>query len=492
MSKSYSFMSQVFIFGLGIGVNRLLWLLALPVLSSFLIAEDFGRIASLTVIGVVLRTIFGLGIFSSLGIVYFDKDTVEQRAKVIGSAVTFAASGGILLVLLSTQFATSLAERFLDNSEFHHLITLQSIAVALQLISEPMLLRLQFDKQAISYFFVAVALPIIGVPIMLILIAYFDFGILGWCVGQLINGAGQLILAAFILGKTRTISLGTFPFILQIIRFSLPLWPSVSLTYFMQYSGHYFLKELSNLEALGLYSLGFSLGMVMNLFVSAFGTAWVPYFQSFQKQQKEATGKFSQIAVFYLCALGGLVLLAFVFARPTVYLLMEPQFFDAYRVVGLIALAQALFAFWIVLQPVLYFNKRVYLISLFQGIGAVCISLCSWFLVPIFGPEGAAYGSISGGIFLILIQISYNASQQENVCAYNWRRLATSFVFTGIAIQSYRLFEQDNGIWASFGFGLFCFILLAVLSWFLILNTENKLLIKQYIRRKQSVASETK
>ena len=469
-----NFSSRVLVYGLGIGANRLLWLIVLPVLSAFFSASDFGRIASLTILALVLRTVFGLGVTTAVGIVYFDSEESEHRDRTIGSALAFVSLSGVALVLVAALASEPLAAKFLDDGTLWFLILVQAIATALQLISEPSMLRLQFDNRAVAYVVISLVVPILGVAVMLTLVAHFELGLLGWAVGQLINGVGQAAIAILVVGRSGLLGRPSFALMRKILRYSLPLLPAVVFVYVLQYGGHFFLKERSTLEILGVYNIGFSLGMAMNLFTNAFNSAWYPHFQSFSQRHGEARKEFSRIASLYLAALCMLVLLAFVLARPAVYLLTDPELYAAYRVVGAIAISQALIGYWTVFLPVLYFTKKVSRVTIFQAVAAAVVSVGCWFAIPSLGAEGAAYALIAGGAVLLALQLTYNSYSKLDVCKYDWRKMSIIFGATITSIFLFRLTEEYTGMWASLAFGCAVICIACVLIWQYYLGDEDK------------------
>jgi O-antigen/teichoic acid export membrane protein len=136
-----------------------------------------------------------------------------------------------------------------------------------------------------------------------------------------------------------------FPFrlnlslIVPLIRIGFPSTFGVLAFFIIDYMDRLFLQRYTGIATLGIYSLGYSFGMVLLMAISAFGTAWPPYFNSFIDKQDDACRIFGRILKYYLLGFGALTLLFFAAARPVVMIMTAPPFHEAYSVVGWIALS---------------------------------------------------------------------------------------------------------------------------------------------------------
>lgn len=186
-----SFSGRVLVYGLGFSANRLISLIVLPVLAAYLSADAFGRIASLTVMALIFRTTFGIGVTAAIGIVYFESDSARHRARVMGSAVGFVAAMSVVMFVTAYGLSDMLAARYLGGQQAF-LVWLQVLVVSLLLISDPLMLRLQFESEAVRYALVSVGAPVLGMAVTLVLVAGYGMGVTGWAIGQLFIGLAQL------------------------------------------------------------------------------------------------------------------------------------------------------------------------------------------------------------------------------------------------------------------------------------------------------------
>lgn len=464
-SKVPKFSSSIVVYGLGLGANRLISLLALPVFAIYFTPYVFGQIATLAVMAGLFRMAVSIGVMSSVGIVYFEETSATHRASVVGSAMSFFAGMSLLVLAALVFFSDTLALNYMGGENYAWFLLMQAGAASLLLISEPAMMRIQFEKQAVRYALVSVGVPLFGTAFTLILVAFYDLGLHGWAFGQLFTATLQVVVAVFLAVQAGGLKRGTVALIRKMVSLGMPLLPSFAFIYGLQYSGHYFLAKQTNLDTLGIYNVGFSFGMGMVLMVSAFNSAWYPFFQSHVKQQGDAASKFSQIARIYAATLSMLVLIIYICAQPIMVLITSPALSSGYKIVGPIALGQALLGYWAILLPGIYYEKKVYMISVLQGVASLITVGMTIALISLWGGEGAAYAMVGGCLCLILLQIAYNTKKNYVVCAYDWSSIGMIFVVLLVQIVFYRWIEENTSLLTTGGVGLGVLLLGGYIIW---------------------------
>jgi O-antigen/teichoic acid export membrane protein len=79
----------------------------------------------------------------------------------------------------------------------------------------------------------------------------------------------------------------------------------------IDYGDRQMIERMLGLDDLGVYSIGYSFGMVIIIATSAFGTAWPPFFLSYTKRTDEASRVFGRVLTYYFIVLGSLAILFF-------------------------------------------------------------------------------------------------------------------------------------------------------------------------------------
>ena len=181
-----------------------------------------------------------------------------------------------------------------------------------------------------------------------------------------------------------------------------------------------------------------------------------------------------RIALLYSIGFGFFLLLFFLLARPGVSILTTSEFYEAYKVVGLVAAAQFLLGVWSLLLPGVYFAKELHFVPLVQATAAAITLLSSAVLIPILGIEGAALGVVIGTLTLVGSQYMVNVVRGFDSCNNDWHRLglvATTIV-TLIGLQM--TIDQTIGLRRAMVLGPILLISYSVIVWFVLPSAERK------------------
>ena len=435
------------IYGLGQGVNRLLAFITLPLFTAFLSPTDFGVIALLALFGFFARAVFGLGVGVAMGIVYFKSDARPFRANVVGSAVGVLVASSVVLLLAAYGQSENLGQLILGDSRLANLVFLQALVVAAQVLGEPLLLRFQYENRPIVYVIVSVGGAMVGVATALILVALGDRGVLGWVEGYLF-GAGIALVTGLTISVMQLRDVRPRveqEIVRELLRLGYPLVPSFFFLFLIQNSGVYFLRIFEELADAGIYYVGWSIGMAMGVATGAFSTAWFPFFQSYLTTPDEGAPLFQTVRNLYAFVFGLICLCFFMFAQAVVGLVTTDSFHDAYRVVGLVALAQFLVGFWSVLLPGIYFARQVHYVTLVQGAAAAVAIAANFVFIPLLGAEGTALAMMAGMLAMVTFQLMVNAWKRYTVTAGNWGKLSTIFLMIAFIVLVHRTLDAITG-----------------------------------------------
>ncbi len=182
------------------------------------------------------------------------------------------------------------------------------------------------------------------------------------------------------------------------------------------------MQWLGGLDDVGVYSIGISIGTIINIIVVAFQNAWIPYFMSFTEKRETAKVVFGRVLTHYVFGIGAVSLSLFAIARPLMMFMTRPAFHGAWRVVGLSATAQMLAGVAMILLPGMYLAKEVQFVGLIQGAAGVTGVLMGLCLIPRFGIVGAAMSLVLSYVVLIAAQFYWNVRRGYLDVQYQWSR----------------------------------------------------------------------
>jgi O-antigen/teichoic acid export membrane protein len=193
----------------------------------------------------------------------------------------------------------------------------------------------------------------------------------------------------------------------ETLHISLPLVPHTLAGVIITVSDRLFIAEMLGLKELGIYSVGYSFGMVVALFSDAFIKAWSPWFY---KTLNTAGGNSRERIVKYTYGyLLALCLGAVVYSLLATWLLplvVADQYFSANIYIPWVCLSYVAFGFYQIFFPYLVYCNKTRLIAIATVTAASANLVCNYFLIGKFGAIGATYAtSISFFISAVLVAI---------------------------------------------------------------------------------------
>lgn len=206
------------------------------------------------------------------------------------------------------------------------------------------------------------------------------------------------------------------------LSFGLPLVPAGLAAWIMTLADRYFLQFLSTPTELGLYSLGYKFGMVVQaLIVGPFTLAWAPFLWSVAKE-KNAKEVYSSVLTYFVLVGMFATLVLSVLSREVLMVMVTPPFYSAYKAIPLIALSYVLYGCYFVFNPGMLIAKKTKYAALIVGAGAIVNLGLNYLLIPGYGMMGAAVATV---ISYLLLPIGlFFLSRRYYPIEYEWSRIA--------------------------------------------------------------------
>src|SRR6185295_18738050 len=189
------------------------------------------------------------------------------------------------------------------------------------------------------------------------------------------------------------------------LTFGLALVPGAMAGFTLDLSDRFFLRHYSNLEQVGLYSLGYRLGEIIFFIVAAVQLAW-PQFVFANRKSPQAKQLYSYATTYYLTGMLFLVLGLSALAPEIVAIMAAPRYAAAAPIVPWIALSGLCEGIRYVLTIGIMFQKRPIIRSMGMGGAALVNVVLNILLIPPYGMMGAAWATLAGFVTLIAIELT--------------------------------------------------------------------------------------
>lgn len=398
---------NTFIYGLGIVLTKSIGIILLPLLTRYLTPSDYGVIGILMMFSIFLSAVLSFGFGTSIGIVYFEKKTYEERLNVIFISFWILLWSSLLFFLVAIFFKEQISYTILGDRKFFYEVILAFLSTFFSIISMPLTLNIQFLEKASSFVKGNSIVALIGLISNILLVIIFKRGLKGYFEAYLITQITTFIIFTvlnrfnFKLKFDREIAKKLF-------KYGLPMVPSFFSLFILAQGNRYILRFLTDLSSVGIYTVGYNIGSITQMIVNSFQQAWTPYFLSFTNKQEEAIEHFGEIVKFFVIFIGFICLCFFIYSKTIASMFLPKTYIGVYKIIGLVSLSNLFLGLFFLFLPPMYFEKEVKSVSLIQAITAIISVLANFLLIYYFKEFGAAIAFCLGYFVMFALTCIYN------------------------------------------------------------------------------------
>jgi O-antigen/teichoic acid export membrane protein len=427
----------------------------------FLTPSDFGIVALAEIIAAFVATVSGLGLTAAMQPLYFsysDDDVILRRCVstilrfgALATLVVFIFSifGGILLVPM-----TGLRIKFLP-----YIALALCTTAALQIVDYSLALY-QIQERPASYSALTMACFVFTAAATVYRVILQHGGAVGLLSGKLIGALLTLALAMWLL---RQWIAGGWQksFIREALPLALPLVPHMLLALGLVVADRLILQRYRSMQEVGLYSLAYTIGMVMFLVTSSLSQAWSPVFYRMASQDGLKRPLIGRMLATVLLLLGAVALFGAAIAHPFVRLVLDPRYRQADKLIPLVIggyLFHAVFAFFQLCAIHARKAQFIWVVSI-ASLGVNLALNLAW--DPKWGMYGAAWATTVAYALEALTMYVY--AQRVYPLAVNGKRLMVVIGIFCVLLSVTQL--QFQGDLQTFAAESFCAVLGLLLLW---------------------------
>ena len=437
------------IYSIGNLSTKVIGLLLLPLYTAKLSLLNYGRFTILETTSMFLTMVLGLRIVSSMMRWSAETEDKNEQGKILFNTYVILLITAVAVNIIFSPLKSWLSQAFFSSAEYTHFFTVIFAIIGLEMVNQVPMNLLRFRGKPIVYSTIFAAKLLIVLVFNIYFLVYAGIGVIGIFYSQLIANVIQMLFTIPILLKNFQYRFDV-SLIKEMLGYSIPLIFSAISVQLLAIGDRYIIKYLLDYSQVGIYSLGYKISGVLNVFVvQSFALGFLPIAYKMQgspdAQQffKKIFKYFSMILVFG--ALG-----VSLFSREILLVFAQkPEFHIAYKIVPLITIA---FIFkgiqYMFLLGFHYVKKTKYVayivtIALFVNIGL------NFMLIPKFGIWGAALTTVISS--LLISVISYYVSQKVYPVKYEIGKMFIVFA-VGTVLYLVSGFFADANIY--FGIGI--------------------------------------
>lgn len=360
----------------------------LPVYTRILTPADYGLLETVTKITDAFGLFICAGIADAVVRFYSSKENQEQKNSIVASAVSmvifFSLTGGLLFAVLCKPLAS-----FFLNSNNQLLLLISFLTVVIGLLLRISLSVYRCDSKAWQFAGVSIGMLVTQIAFNLIALFVLKLGVSGIIFSSLIATIMWSTISVWsIYNKNGTIDK---KWCLKLVSYGFPLVFASLAQFALNSSDRFFLVRNTSMDALGIYSVAYKIGMLVTMVFSIVGQSWWPSVFKMSAEPDAVVNlrrgnAFMSLLSAWACV--GIIL----FAKPVIDVMATVQYRTAHLLVPPIAVAYWFFC--LVNGPLsvgLKIRNRTDIFAFINVISAVFCLALSYFIIPKYGVWGAAF-----------------------------------------------------------------------------------------------------
>jgi len=255
---------------------------------------------------------------------------------------------------------------------------------------------LRNEERALTFGIFEIVNTAVTMSITIILLVFYEFGWESQVIGILVAYFIFYIISSIHMYRRGHIAFRINTEVIKdILNTSIPLIPHVLGGIVITVSDRLFIEHMINLEVVGIYSVGYTFGLVVILFTDAFIKTWSPWFFKTlvypTDKKKRQIVKYTYVYIIGVFLLSVLISIAAEFVLPFV---IDERYIGAKEYIFWIALGYAIHGVYRIFYPYLVHINKTAFLGLSSILAAVLNIIFNYILIGSLGAIGAAYATI--------------------------------------------------------------------------------------------------
>jgi len=402
MSK---FLKNSVIYAGGDIVNKAVPFLMLPILTKYLTPEDYGLIASFLSFVAFLSIFIGLSVHGAVNVNFFKLSSEKLRVYIVNAILLLCISTSVVFVVILL-FDTRISERLLLDKEWIYIAVVVSLSQFLTTLNLTLWIAEEKPKPYAIYQLLQTVLITL---LTLVLIIGYEFDWRGQVLAFIIGTVSFSMLSLLIMKQRNYFKLKyNREDMKDLLIFGLPLVPHQLGGWLSTNADKLLLITMVGATSTGLFTVGYQIGMMMGIVVTAFNKAWSPYLYKKLSSNPALSEKIKIVKFTYLYFIAIIILvisLDFISTLIFKYMLDE-SFASSQEFVIYILIAYGFSGMYFMVGNYILYEKKTKLLASITLSVAIIQVVLSYLFINMYGAIGVAYSSaISFAMTFVLVFI---------------------------------------------------------------------------------------
>lgn len=372
---------------------------------------------------------------------YYDYVDAEEVREYLGTIFLFFLVVGITVVISLSLFGEPLFDGLFAELPFHPYILL-TLWTALFAATRGILLSLyRAREQAGRYVLLQVGKFLVSLVIIIYFVVILKQGALGRILGDFLSGLIFFVIFLILTLREAKLSFSVSK-LRSALKFGLPLVPHSLAGWVLAAADRVLLERMTSLSEVGLYNLGYQIGMVMSFIVSSINFAWAPIFYDTAKRDPNAKPILSRMFTLYTVVVSTLAVGVILFSREVILIMTAKPYHKAYSVVPAVTIGYLFQGMYFMSVAPIFYRKKTYVMPFLTGIAAASNIGLNLLWIPRLGMMGAAYATLIS--FGLLFGLTHYFAQRYYRLPYEYRKVMNmGFLVAGVYFANNALHFED-------------------------------------------------
>ncbi|MCD4819435.1 MAG: oligosaccharide flippase family protein [Candidatus Cloacimonetes bacterium] len=405
-------------YALGNAFNKTLLILLIPIFTKNMLPEEYAVYSNFMIFITFAGFFYSLGLQQSIFSHFYDEHTDEYRYTFINSVFITIIFFGIFLSLFVFVFRNFFAIIMVRSNEFSHLFYYIPVIIFCDTLYSMTLNFLNIMEQSRKFAILSSIRTIILVTLIIFYAITHNFSIQTIFLLMMI-AAFSGSLAAFIclrkylknISKTLTAKhLFSMKLTREILKFGLIMIPGAIAMHLLRISDRYMITYLGGttvkaaLHQVGIYSLGYRVGLIMQFVVSLISLVYFPYAMKISKTSF-AKESYRKLFKNYIIIGGIFAFIIILFSREIFQLFVDERYWEGIGIVAFGVISSFLTGVFNILNISFYIRKSAKSIALAVSFGAILNISLNFIFIPLWGNIGAGFSSIISFFFIVIYEL---------------------------------------------------------------------------------------
>jgi len=403
-------------------INAAIPFLLMPILTRYMTPSDYGIVAMFAVLISFVSPFTGLSIHGAVARQYYERDNIHMPTYITNCLLILLVSSTLTAIIF---YILSAPISKISSYPASWLWVVMAVSIA-SFVNSIVLVLWQVQVKPYAYGRFRIAHTILDVGISVLLVVGLGMAWQGRIQGQLIAALVFACIGLLVLKKNEWIKYRfNKEYIKNALHFGLPLIPHALGAVIMTMTDRFFITNMVGLNATGLYSVGYQVGMVIGLIENSFNQAYVPWlFERLKRNDDKEKRKIVKITYVYFFLI---VILAVVLALIAPWFLsffVGKSFSGAKVFVLWLAMGFAFSGMYKMVVNYIFYVEKTYILAWVTFFCAFLNILFNYIFIKMNGAVGAAQAcTLTNIIFFILTWIL--ASRVYKMPWFSWARCNT-------------------------------------------------------------------